>query len=285
MKRNLVLGAVLAILLVPLLIGLVFSTRTALASPTPNGDTYLFLPLVAREDFENMARIPAGVFQMGCDPAHNGGFSCAGNNLPLHPINLDTYYIDLYEVTNVQYAECVTAGSCTAPASNTSKTRASYYQNPSFNNYPVLWVSWSQASEYCAWAGKRLPTEAEWEKAARGTTMRAFPWGDAITTCVLANSSGCVGDTTAVGSYPAGASPYGVFDMAGNAWEWVNDWYDAAYYQSTPPDNPPGPASGTERSVRGGSFDSISALLAAHRGKDVPGKTNSLIGFRCAKSP
>ncbi len=174
---------------------------------------------------------------------------------PQHTVYLDAYSIDKYEVANARYQACVDAGGCTAPHDPSSATRTSYYGNPDYAGYPVINVDWGQAETFCAWEGKRLPSEAEWEKAARGTDGRIYPWGNQNPTCDLANGvvqgKRCVGDTSPVGSYAAGASPYGVMDMAGNVWEWVNDWYDENYYSHSPASNPPGPATGDTRVAAG----------------------------------
>lgn len=197
-------------------------------------------------DQAKMVHVPAGEFPMG---SNNGG----DNEKPVHQVYLDAFWIDVYEVTNALYKKCVDEGKCQRPSSLFSAKRSSYFGNSEFDNYPVTFVGWDDAKTYCEWAGKRLPTEAEWEKAARGTDGRIYPWGNQWDG-KKANVEQRVGDTTLVGSYPAGASPYGALDMTGNVWEWVADWYDSSYYVNSPSRNPPGPAAGQYRTLRGGGW-------------------------------
>jgi formylglycine-generating enzyme required for sulfatase activity len=235
--------------------------------------------------------IPAGDFQMG-------SIGNAIDERPIHTVYLNDYFIDQTEVTNSMYEACVQSGKCELPRANTSHTRhvgnnSSYYADPEFENYPVIYVSWNDAKDYCEYVGRRLPTEAEWEKAASWDdakdVKRIYPWGNSID-CSYANFYGgenrtlCVGDTTPVGSYLNGASFYGVLDLAGNVAEWVSDRYDPQYYGNSPDANPLGPRSGDYIVVRGGSFlvGSDNNIRSSDREKLPPDTASHNVGFRCA---
>lgn len=260
-------------------------TSTPSITPTPKpgvGSTW-----ISPKDGMVMMFVPAGEFSMGSNTGES-------DERPIHTVYLDSYWIDKTEVTNAMYKKCVDAGKCNPPNSSKSYTRDSYYRNSEFNDFPVIYVSWNDAKAYCDWRGDgtRLPTEAEWEKAASWDDdkkeKRVYPWGDSIS-CSFANywgkDGGCIGDTTKVGSYPSGASFYGALDMAGNVWEWVADWYNAAYYGSSPSSNPLGPTSGQYRVLRGGSWlNNDVNVRPSNRGRSAPDDSDDLIGFRCARS-
>ena len=245
-----------------------------------------------------MALVPAGDFVMGSDPGEGGSVE-----RPEHVVTLSAYQIDRHEVTNVEYRLCEAAGACTAPESLNSHTRLGYHTAAAYDDYPVIYVNWVQSGAYCAWAGKRLPTEAEWEKAARGgcevvapstcgpEDERTYPWGETPPMCSLANyyvAFYCVGDTDAVGARPAGDSPYGAHDMAGNVLEWVADWYSLDYSWCaggcTDPTGGPELGSGGNRVLRGGRWNAEAMRISARDG-GTEGISYDWFGLRCARSP
>jgi formylglycine-generating enzyme required for sulfatase activity len=246
--------------------------------------------------------VPAGEFLMGAaasdkDAKQTIAGGRAYPEIPQHTVYLDGYWIDKYEVTNSQYALCVAAGACKAPWVNSSYTYDKYYGNPEFNNYPVIWVNWFKARDYCTWAGRRLPSEAEWEKAARGTDGRMYPWGnepvdgtranfcDVNCTRTIANTAYNDGypDTAPVGSYPAGVSPYGAMDMSGNVWEWVNSLIAPYPYDAN--DGREDPNSPNERAWRGGPWSNgIWWMRSSVRYRSVSWYQWYVLGFRCASS-
>jgi formylglycine-generating enzyme required for sulfatase activity len=221
-------------------------------------------------DNATYVRVPAGTFLMGAE-------GDARDN-PARVVYLDTFWIGQTEVTNAQYAECVASNVCTVPTN-------SHWNDPTLADHPVTNVTWEQAQTYASWVGGRLPTEAEWEKAARGTDARPYPWGSEAPGAMHANLNFTIGRTVPVGSYPQGASPYGALDMAGNVEEWVADRYDPNYYTVSPDSNPQGPDIGMLRVLRGGSF-TFNLLNARSfvRGKISPDAKFDSVGFRVAIS-
>ena len=228
-----------------------------------------------------MVLIPAGEFVMGKD-----GAPPELGESPAHRVYLDAFYIDKYEVTNAQYQRFMEATGTPAP---------DFWTDPMMNepDQPVVGVTWHQAKAYCEWVGKRLPTEAEWEKAARGTDERIYPWGNHFD-WEYGNFSddhledghldGFMGSAP-VGHFPTDVSPYGVYDMGGNALEWVADWEDVGYYLISPKVNPKGPATGTHKILRGGAMDiGPEYSRTVYRNRLMPHLTNMAFGFRCAKN-
>ena len=227
------------------------------------GSTYPYV------DGSTLIAVPAGEFMMGGDRRDN----------PEHPVTLSDFWIYSTKVTNQQYALCVSLGACTPPAPGHNLR----YNDIEHANDPAVGVNFEQAAAYCSFVHARLPTEAEWEKVARGPDGNTYPWGEEKPTCDLLNYYSCVGGTSSVMNYPQGASYYGALDMAGNAYEWVADWYDSNYYENSPQQDPPGPEDGTKRSVRSSGYktDARDTVVALRHSYD-PQEQHSDLGFRCA---
>jgi len=244
----------------------------ALDAPTPDA------PVPACQVGGEMVLVPAGPFWMGCNEAVDT--DCDSDEYPYHEVTLSAFCIDRTEVTVEAYAACVDAGACPTPQLE------SQWCNWGTNRetHPMNCVHWHEAKSYCAWVEKVLPTEAEWEKAARGTDERVYPWGDDQPTCSWANFWGCTEEATEpVGAHPSGASFYGALDMAGNVREWVRDWYGTDYYRSSPTRDPRGPTEGFYRVMRGGSWiNSIERIRASARRGGDPWHAHDFHGFRCA---
>jgi formylglycine-generating enzyme required for sulfatase activity len=225
------------------------------------------------------AMIPAGEFWMGID-----GLQGLDDERPRHLVMLDAYAMDVHEVTVGRYSTFLKKSGRMPPL---------FWDTVDPNEHadrPVIGVDWEDANAYCRWVGKRLPTEAEWEHAARGTDERRYPWGNQTPTSEFANyglgARFSYGQTLMpVGHYDKGKSPYGLHDMAGNVWEWVQDWYGANYYEISDKHNPPGPEEGQFKVLRGGSWSELPKYLLTYgRFKLPPNTRNSYIGFRCAQS-
>lgn len=204
--------------------------------------------------------VDAGVFTMGASPGVQGP-----EEEPAHPIYLDAFWMDRYVATNAQFRACVEANACDPPAKTTGYIKdltfvADYFENPLYDDYPVVFLEYENAEDYCSWRGMRLPTEAEWEKAARGPNgdPLSYPWGSTELTCNVANFNNdgvfCVGGTVPVGTFGNNISPYGVIEMSGNVWQWTGDWYHPDYYKNSPCKNPSGPETGFHKVLRGGAW-------------------------------
>ncbi|MGZ9132991.1 MAG: formylglycine-generating enzyme family protein [Nitrospira sp.] len=237
------------------------------------------------KDGAPMVLVPAGEFTMGSNEGSD-------DEKPVHHIYLDAYYIDKYEVTVGQYSKFLDATSMNAPPMWTTM------EQPQHRKRPVVNLDWEDSNNYCEWAEKRLPTEAEWEKAARGTDGRIYPWGNDPPNQLRANyGKEKWNKHTAlvpVGQLKDGQSPYGISDLAGNVWEWVSDWYDPDYYATSPSRNPHGPENGKYKVLRGGAWDLAPEKLRSARRDfnnptsfdyDAPSYRNFTSGFRCAKTP
>jgi serine/threonine-protein kinase len=244
--------------------------------------------------------VPAGPFLMGSTDLEAKIMIEDGRaypEIPQHTVTLDSFWIDKFEVTNGMYELCVKSGACEAPFTESATKYYWYYGNPEYSNYPVMWVSWYQARAYCEWAGRRLPTEAEWEKAARGTEGQKYPWGNEPITGERANlcDINCprphanpiyddgYADTAPVGSYPAGASPYGAMDMAGNVSEWTSTLIQMYPYDAG--DGREDMDSTGERVWRSSPWSNgFWWMRATVRYRSIPGYQRNVLGFRCASS-
>jgi len=268
------------------------------------GNFHLGFPkeLVKQENSEiegvaEMVLIPEGEFTFGAPQGTSTGV--AENEVGIkqsegtNKVTVSSFYIDKFEVTNAQYQLCQASNVCTAPHSVTSVMYQDYYENPNYAGFPVIWVTWNQASTYCQWAGKTLPTEAQWEKAARGTEMKTYPWGDTDPAdnveATVANYSALFGDVTNVYWGDDGVSQYGVYNMAGNVAEWVLDWHGIDSYYKVRTDileDPSGPAESpdNEKVIRGGSWVSLMKEITTYsRDKAFPNYRYYNLGFRCVQ--
>ena len=225
-----------------------------------------------------MVAIPEGLFAMGFD-----GTQALEDERPLHRVWVDTFSMDVHEVTTAQYASFLAATNRPAP------WQWEMVNPTQHSDRPVIGVDWADAAAYCRWKGKRLPTEAEWEKAARGTDGRLYPWGNQVPTNEFANFA--LGARFSysqvlmpVRMYEQGKSPYGLYQMAGNVYEWVQDWYATSYYETSPDRNPQGPELGQFKVLRGGSWSDLPKYLLTYGRFKLPPETrNSYTGFRCAR--
>ena len=261
--------------------------------PTATNEPIDLPEKITKSNNSEMVLISAGEFQMGSKVGGSG-------EQPIHAVWLDSYYIDLFEVTNEQFVTFLASEGNQEEGGDTwldadagdlhiISSEEGWQVEEGDEARPVIEVTWYAANAYCQWRGARLPTEAEWEKAARGTIFedgRVYPWGIGDIDYEKASFNLYYEETLPVGNLPAGVSSYGVFDMAGNVAEFTADWYDRDYYSKSPKENPPGSETGDMRVVRGGSYyDQPQLLLSTYRLGVYPNWSNNVTGFRCALSP
>jgi serine/threonine protein kinase len=286
-----------------------FPTDTVVPSPTDNlnippADAVVGDAWMSPADGMVLMYVPEGEFLMGSAESDSHAYD---NEKPQNAVYLSGYWIDRTEVTNRMFRLFVEATQYRTDAENGDggwvfklgsgiweKVPGAVWHDPAGDGsgidglleYPVVQVSWNDAQAYCRWAGRRLPTEAEWEKGARSDDGRAYPWGNEAPDCQLANywkgENGCARQASAVGSYPSGSSPYGLMDMAGNVWEWVEDWFSESYYSISPYQNPHGPASGEYKAMRGGTWwGNVRELRVVFRHGSEINERSAGLGFRC----
>ena len=265
---------ILALLLLILSAG-VSHSNDFLVRPAPPGSAAPHSASASPARDALMVLIPGGEFAMGDDRGQD-------DEQPVHRVTLNTFYLDAYEVTVSRYTEFLHAQNPDPPFKWHEADLGAHAHKP------VIGVNWYDARDYCRWVGKRLPTEAEWEFAARGSEGRIYPWGNAHPTKGHTNAGQTKWrgyDTlSTVGQLALGKTPDGIYDLAGNLWEWVADWYDASYYRFTPRDNPSGPSAGPLRSLRGGAWNNDStAIRSANRAGYAPDARRNDVGFRCAR--
>lgn len=263
------------------------STPAPTASPTPRPSPTASLTPSPTATITPTVVVPAGMVVVPSGSFTMGGVNSQqdADETPPHVVALDAFFIDAVEVTNAQFARFAEGSAYQTDAEKAGDSVTwRTFNSPDRQRFPVTYVSWNDAARYCAWVGKRLPTEAEWEKAARGITKNIYPWGNTFNSAWANTFELGAGQPVAVASNSA-ASPYGAYDMIGNVWEWVQDWYGGDYYVQSAKVNPTGPATGIQKVIRGGSFKNRGgATTASVRGKAGADNRGDDIGFRCVKS-
>ncbi|MES2644581.1 MAG: SUMF1/EgtB/PvdO family nonheme iron enzyme [Myxococcota bacterium] len=257
-----------------LLLPLILAACTSEGAPDDTADTSVdeVPPAIPLAVPGTLVDIPSGPFVMGCDTAAHP--ECNGDEAPVHTVELSAFRIEVTEVTVAQWQECRDAFGCPELSGEVGAA-----------DEPMVGMTVDRAEGYCRWKERRLPTEAEWERAARGPEGGLYPWGDDAPDCDRAASRMCDGGLVPVSTHPAGMTAEGVYDMAGNAWEWVSDGYDADFYASSSTTDPEGQAPGGQRVVRGpDGWADLTVLRSTNREMAIPDGASALVGFRCVEA-